>query len=228
MFWRAAPAGGAAGGVGAGGRLDRHLFAGGGLGDDAAAEGRAGGDADAGGPEIADHAGRRGEDDRVVGGDVADDRAGDDHVAGVDLCVEDALGLDEQGGVEVDDPLDGALDADVLVAGEAADDVGAGGDEGEHVGAGFRDGERIFGLRCHRPLAPHVDVALEGSSVGDEDPRCADVPDDAGVRPQIGALAGRDVAVDGAVDGDRGGLDGGLDEAAVLDDEGVAHGDAAP
>src|SRR5688572_27960101 len=75
-------------------------------------------------------------------------------------------------------------------------------------------------------LPVHVDAALEGRAVGDEDAWSPDVSDHAAVAAQLGALAGVDVASHGAVDRDGGGLDVRLDHPTLLDDDVLAQADA--
>src|SRR5690606_7169912 len=85
----------------------------------------------------------------------------------------------------------------------------------------------ISGLRTGPAADVHVDVALEGGAVGDEDSRGLDVADHAAVALQLDLVAGEDVPGHLAGDLHVLGLDVGLDGAAALDEEALLDRDLA-
>src|SRR5512142_2574709 len=187
---------------------------------DAATEAGAVDDDDARGGDVADHAALVGDLDRLGGGHVADHHAGDHAVLDLDLGLDDAGRLDQQGLGERQRPLDPAVDGQVLVAVEGAADEDRLADDG----AAVRGGHGSLPLEF---LDVHVDVALEQGAICDEDARRTNVAHHLAVRLELDLVGGDDVAGHLARNVDVRRLDVGLDDARGFDVEALAQADTS-
>src|SRR6185295_13770059 len=200
---------------------------------DVALEGGPVGDEDARGLDVADHAALALQLHLVRGRDVAGDPAGDLHVLRLDVRLDDAGALHVQGLLEGDLPLHGALDDQVLVAGDLTIDHDARtNDRIRHVVLdpspnleSLKPVKPRRGLDVVRQLDVHLHGPVEHRAVLDDHPGRLDVARHLGGGVDRHPGGGVDVPGRLAVDGELFGADVRLDLPGALDGEVVLEGD---